>query len=105
MTPATARTSTKPLGLRVIGLHITHHGDGMNAERRPVGHGAMLLYSIGRTHLIEQFHSLVANDRVRFVQRPDSERAFDPACQSADKMRESGTVYSTLPGQHDDLGI
>jgi hypothetical protein len=92
-------------GPRVIGLQISHHGDGMNAERRLVGHGAMLVYTVGRTHLIEQFHSLAANDMVRLVKGPDSERAFAQLANLQTEMRESGTVYSTLPGQHDDLGI
>ena len=54
-------------GSRVIGLHITHHGDGMNAEWRRAGPGAIPVYNIGRTHLIEQFLSLVENDKVRLL--------------------------------------
>ena len=92
-------------GPRVIGLHITHHGDGMSSERRPVGHGAMLVYNIGRTHLIEQFHSLLANDMAHFVKGPDSQRAFAQLADLQMEVRPSGTVYTTLPGHHDDLGI
>jgi hypothetical protein len=92
-------------GLRVIGLQISHHGDGMNPERRPVGHGAMLVYTVGRSHLIERFHSLMATRMVRFVKGPMSERAFAQLADLQTEMRESGTVYRTLPGHHDDLGI
>ena len=36
-------------GPRVIGLHITRHGNGMTLERRTVGHSGMWVYTIGRT--------------------------------------------------------
>ena len=32
-------------GPRVIGLHITHHGDGMNSEWRRTGQGSMPVYT------------------------------------------------------------
>jgi len=92
-------------GPRVIGLHITSRGNGMNWQHRPVGGGAMLVYTIGRTALIEQFHSLVATRMVRFVKGSESVRAYDQLANLQTEMREGGTVYSTLPGQHDDLGI
>ena len=44
-------------GPRVIGLQITRYGDGMDFERRPVKNGAILVYTIGRTYLLELFHS------------------------------------------------
>jgi len=92
-------------GPRVIGLHICPHGDGMNFEWRPVGRGSMLVYRIGRTRLIEQFHSQLATDSVRWAKGPMSEKAFGQLADLQTEMRESGTVYSTLPGHHDDLGI
>jgi hypothetical protein len=92
-------------GRRVIGLQITRHGDGMNVERRPVGRGSILVYTVGRTHLIEHLHSLMANRTVRMTKGPDSERAFAQLANLQAEIRESGRVYSTLPGQHDDLAI
>jgi hypothetical protein len=92
-------------GARVIGLQITRHGDGTNVERRPVGSGSMLVYTIGRTYLIEYFHSLMANNMVRMVDGPASRQAFAQLANLETEQRESGTVYKTLPGQHDDLGI
>jgi hypothetical protein len=92
-------------GSRVIGLHITHHGDGTNVERRPVGRGAMLVYTVGRTYLIERFHSLMANGMVRLVPGPMSQRAFGQLADLQTEIRDRGTVYTTLPGHHDDLGI
>jgi hypothetical protein len=92
-------------GPRVIGIQISRYGDGINVERRPVGHGVMLVYQVGRTHLIEHFHSLMATNMVRMVKGPDSERAFAQLVNLQTELREGGTVYKTLPGQHDDLGI
>src|ERR1700730_4869589 len=43
-----AEVLCETFGPRVIGLQISRYGDGMNAERRPVKNGAMLVYTIGR---------------------------------------------------------
>src|SRR5450759_5605838 len=40
-------------GPRVIGLQISRSGDGMTPEQRPVKNSAMLIYTIGRTYLLE----------------------------------------------------
>ena len=40
-------------GPRVIGVHIGRHGDGMQADRRRVGRGSIVIYHIGRSHLLE----------------------------------------------------
>ena len=92
-------------GSRVIGMQITRHGDGMQPEHRPVGRGRMLVDTIGRTHLIDYFHSLIATNMVRMVKGPDSERAFGQLANLQAEMRDSGKVYTCLPGQLDDLGI
>ena len=57
-------------GPRVIGLQISRHGDGMSFERRPVKSSAMPVYTIGRTYLLELFHSELQSDLVRFVDGP-----------------------------------
>lgn len=44
-------------GPRVIGLHICRSGDGNSFERRPVKGGSILVYTIGRTYLLELFHT------------------------------------------------
>jgi hypothetical protein len=90
---------------RVIGLQITRFGDGMTAERRPVRNGSILVYTIGRTQLIELFHTEVQNDQVRIVKGPMSRRAFEQLVNLETELRESGTVYKCPTGQHDDLGI
>jgi hypothetical protein len=92
-------------GPRVIGLQISRHGDGMQAERRPVKHGAMLFYTIGRTYLIEFYHTELQSNQVRIVDGPMSRLAYQQLEGLETEYRESGVVYSCPPGQHDDLGI
>jgi hypothetical protein len=90
---------------RVIGLQISRFGDGTTAERRPVKNGSILIYTIGRTQLIELFHTEMQNDQVKFVDGPMSRRAFEQLANLETELRETGTVYTCLPGKHDDLGI
>jgi hypothetical protein len=92
-------------GPRVIGLHIGRHGDGMEVERRPVGRGSILIYRVGRSHLLESLHSAMQADEVRFADGPEARRAYAQLEALEPEMRESGVVYKCLPGQHDDLGI
>ena len=92
-------------GVRVIGLHITRHGDGMSFEWRPVKHSTMLVYTIGRNTLIELYHTQLQCDAVRFVDGPMIRRAYEQLANLETEMRESGMVYTCPPGQHDDLGI
>ena len=92
-------------GPRVIGLQISRYGDGMDAERRPVKNASMLIYTIGRTYLLELFHSELQSNQVRFVDGPMSRRAYEQLMSLETEMRETGTVYSCPSGQHDDLGI
>jgi hypothetical protein len=77
----------------------------MHPERRPVKNASMLIYTIGRTYLLELFHAELQADQVRFVDEPMSRRAYDQLNGLETEMRESGIVYSCPPGQHDDLGI
>jgi hypothetical protein len=58
----------------VVGLHISRHGDGMNFERRPVKNSAMLVYTVGRSYLLESLIrccSLVRS-KLPIDQRPDA---------------------------------
>ena len=104
--PTYAETLVDTFGSqRVIGLQISRFGDGMTFERRPVRNGAILVYTIGRTPLIELFHAEMQNDQVRFVDGPMSRRAFEQLVNLETDMRENGIVYKCPSGQHDDLGI
>jgi hypothetical protein len=92
-------------GPRVIGVHIGRHGSGMEFERRPVGHGAMVVYTIGRSYLFELFQSELHCDQVRFANTPALRRAYEQLANLEVEFSEGGTVYSCPQGQHDDLGI
>ena len=86
-------------GPRVIGLHISRHGDGMGAERRPVNSGAMLVYTIGRSYLMELFHSALQASQVKIVDGPMSRRAYEQLMALDTEVRESGIVYSVPLGE------
>ena len=64
-----------------------------------------MVYTIGRTQLLELLHTEMQNDQVKFVDGPMSRRAFEQLANLETEMRESGTVYTCPSGQHDDLGI
>ena len=92
-------------GPRVIGVHIGRHGDGMQGERRPIGRGSVLIYHVGRSHLLEALHSGLQAGQVCFADGPEARRAYAQLESLEPEMREAGIVYKCLPGQHDDLGI
>jgi hypothetical protein len=92
-------------GSRVIGLQISRNGNGMEFERRPVGHRSMLVYTIGRSHLLELFHAELHRYQVRIANTPALRRAYEQLANLETELRDSGTVYSCPSGQHDDLGI
>ena len=92
-------------GPRVIGLHISRHGEGMQPERRPVKSGAMWVYTVGRSYLIELFHAELQAHEVRMVDGEMSRRAYHQLMALETEIRDSGIVYSCPAGQHDDLGI
>jgi hypothetical protein len=75
--PTYAEVLHENFGSRVIGLQISRHGDGMTFERRPIKHGAMWVYTIGRTHLLELFHTELQSDLVRFADSPQTRRAYE----------------------------
>jgi hypothetical protein len=92
-------------GPRVIGLHISRYGEGLSAERRPVKGGAIPVYPIGRTYLLELYQTELQSDLVRIADTPMSRRAYEQLMALEVEMRESGIVYQCQPGRHDDLGI
>jgi hypothetical protein len=103
--PTYAEVLLDTFGPRVIGLQISRSGDGMTAERRPVSHGLMLIYTIGRSYLLELLHTEMQSGQVRFVDGPMSRKAYEQLMTLETEMRESGIVYKCVSGQHDDLGI
>jgi hypothetical protein len=103
--PTYAEVLFETFGARVIGLQISRHGDGMSFERWPVRHSAMLVYTIGRSYLLELFHSELQSDLVRLADTPMVRRAYEQLSQLEAEFREGGAVYTCPPGKHDDLGI
>jgi hypothetical protein len=71
----------------------------------PVKHSTMPVYTIGRSYLLEFYHSLLQSGQVRIVDGPATRRADEQLMALETEMRESGTICSCPPGQHDDLGI
>jgi hypothetical protein len=102
--PTYAEVLFEMFGTRVIGVQISRYGDGMDFERWPVKHSAIRVYTIGRTRLLQLFHTEMQNGQVKFVDGPMSRLAFEQLDLKT-KMSESGTVYTCPSGQHDDLGI
>ena len=92
-------------GQRVIGLQITRHGDGLQVEWRPIKNGGISVYTIGRTHLLDLLHREMDHDNVRILPGPESLRAYEQLMVLDVEVRESGRVYVSPPGQHDDLAI
>jgi hypothetical protein len=100
-----AEVLLETFGPRVIGLHISRSGDGMCAERRPCGRGSLPVYAVGRSFLIEQFHSVLQADLVRFHLTPELIKAFEQLTELEVEYRQGGAVYTCPGGKHDDLGI
>jgi hypothetical protein len=93
-------------GRRVVGLHIGPHGDGTEAERRSTKYGSLLVYKIGRTFLLEHFHTQLLSDLVRLGPSPEIKRGYEQLANLDVEYPKSGhTIYSCPAGQHDDLGI
>ena len=92
-------------GQRVIGVHISRHGDGMHPEYRPVRGGCLPVYTIGRTYLFDLLHSEFQSGLVRFSDSEMMRRTYEQLNNIQVEHRETGMVYVCPPGQHDDLGI
>ena len=92
-------------GRRLIGLRITNHGNGMDAEWRQVKDGAILFYTIGRTYLLDLLHREMRDDKVRILHGAASVRAYEQLMALEIEFRQSGMIYGCPSGQHDDLAI
>jgi hypothetical protein len=103
--PTYAEVLYETFGPRVIGVHISRHGDGITFERRLVKGGSVPVYPIGRTLLLELFLSELRSDQVRFADQPTMRRAYEQLANLEVEVRDTGIVYSCAPGHHDDLGI
>jgi hypothetical protein len=88
-------------GLR-LGNHLI---DGSPFRNRASPGDPQLVYTIGRSSLLELFHTELQSDQVRFADTPVMRRAFEQLANLEAEYREGGAVYTRPQGKHDDLGI
>jgi hypothetical protein len=103
--PTYAEVLFDTFGSRVIGLQISRAGDGMTFERRPVKNSAMLVYTVGRSYLLELLHTELQSNSVRLADGPGVRRAYEQLANLESEFRQDRRVYNCPAGQHDDLGI
>jgi len=96
--PTYAEVLFETFGPRVIGLHIASHGDGRTFERRLIGNSAMLVYTVGRSYLLELLHAELQANPVRVAGGETNRRAYEQLVGLEVEMRESGMVYKCSPG-------
>jgi hypothetical protein len=100
-----AETLFERVGPRLIGVQITRGGDGMNPEQRQVKNGAILVYNIGRTYLLDLLLREMQDNKVRILHGAASLRAYEQLMALEIEYRQSGMIYGCPSGQHDDLAI
>ena len=93
------------LGSRLIGIQITRGGDAMNPEWRQVKNGAILVYNIGRTYLLDLLLREMQDNKVLILPGAASLRAYEQLMALDIDYRPSGMIYGCPSGQHDDLAI
>ena len=93
------------VGPRLIGVQITRGGDDMNPETRQVKNGAILVYNIGRTYLLDLLLREMQDNKVRILRGAASLRAYEQLMALEIEYRQSGMIYGCPSGQHDDLAI
>jgi hypothetical protein len=103
--PSYAEPLYQAFGRRVIGLHITRYGDGMQHEIRQVRDGAMPIYTIGRTFLFDFLHGEFQARQIKLSKGPDVTRAYQQLTELEVELRDSGRIYACPVGGHDDLAI
>ena len=64
-----------------------------------------MVYTVGRTILLEQLHREFESDLVRLGDNAEIRCGFEQLANLEVDYREGGTVYQCAAGQHDDLGI
>jgi hypothetical protein len=103
--PTYAETLFDRFGSRIVGVQIGRSGDGTTFEHRRVRQGTVRIYQVGRTFLLELLLAELRDHQIRFVEGPESRRAYAQLEALEPEQRESGRVYKCLAGQHDDLAM
>ena len=76
----------------------------MDFKHRQVPGGAILVYSIGRTSLIENYLTEMERGDMRIVNNEMSRRAYQQLAELEVVDKDTGRFYNCLSGRHDDLG-
>ena len=100
-----AEILVETFGERVVGLHISRFGNGINPETRAYRHGRMFVYTIGRSYLFDLLKNELQSDSLRIADSPEIRSAYEQLAMLEVEYREGGVVYACPPGKHDDLGI
>jgi hypothetical protein len=103
--PTYAEVLYDTFGRRVVGLHISRYGDGMTREWRYIKNWGIPIYHVGRSYLLELFHSELQARRVRMTDDPMVRRAYQQLASLEVEQRETDIIFKCPSGQHDDLGI
>jgi hypothetical protein len=86
------------IGPRVIGLHISRSGDGKDADWWPVKNGRMLVYTIGRTYLLDSLRAAFDADQIRLIDNPASRLAYKQLAELEVELRNTGRLYTCPRG-------
>ena len=92
-------------GRRLIGVHITRYGNGMDCEPRQVPGGCFPIFHIGRTELLNKLLIGLETGSVRLVHSEESVRAYNQLAALEAEIKDDRMRYVCSPGQHDDLAI
>lgn len=103
--PTYAEVMYQRFGSRYIGVQITRHGDGTSFDHWQVKNGHVLVYTVGRTHLFDILHGAFHADQMRIADSPTARLAYDQLTKLQIELRDTGRIYTCMPGEHDDLGI
>jgi len=98
-------TLVQTFGRRVVGVHIARSGDGLGCEQRHTQYGPLMVYTVGRTFLLELLHREFQSDLIRLADTPQMRKAYEQLAHLEVEYRDTGTIYQCVAGQHDDLGI
>jgi hypothetical protein len=100
-----AETLFERLGPRLFGIQITRGGEDMKPERRQVKNGQIWVYKVGRTYLFDLLLREMQNETVRILPGAASLRAYEQLMALEIEYGQSGMIYGSSSGRHDDLAI
>jgi hypothetical protein len=85
-------------GRRVIGVQIGRSGDGMTWKHLRAKNGAMPVYNVGRSFLLELLLAELRNHHIRLQDSPESRRTCAQLNALEPEQRETGIIYKCPQG-------